>query len=78
MLQKTLWGFQYTRIFFQPERVAEEEKADVFFGLMTLNFSLARSIQSIKKSLIFILASSKKKIKLLPKVWYIILSSFGL
>ena len=78
MLQKTLWGFQYTRIFFQPERVAEEEKADVFFGLMTLNFFLARSIQSIKKSLIFILASSKKKMELLPKVWYIILSSFGL
>ena len=51
MLQKTLWGFQYTRIFFQPERVAEEEKADVFFGLMTLNFSLARSIQSLKKKL---------------------------
>ena len=74
MLQKTLWGFQYTRIFFQPERVAEEEKADVFFGLMTLNFFLARSIQSIKKSLIFILASSKKKMELLPKVWFIILS----
>ena len=70
--------FSTLEFFFQPERVAEEEKADVFFGLMTLNFFLARSIQSIKKSLIFILASSKKKIKLLPKVWYIILSSFGL
>ena len=78
MLQKTLWGFQYTRIFFQPERVAEKEKADVFFGLMRLNFFLTRSIQSMKKSLIFILASSKKKMKLLPKVWFIILSSFGL
>ena len=62
----------------QPERVAEEEKAEVSFGLMTLNFFLARSIQSMKKSLIFVLASSKKKMKLLPKVWFIILPFFAL